>query len=54
MTEDEKIAFRMMKQETGNPIFTVSDPELIKSLKFTPGKFYCYYKPSYLNGYAQY
>lgn len=27
------------------------DADLAQKLKMTPGTYYCYYKPSYLNGY---
>jgi hypothetical protein len=30
------------------------DKELATKLKMEPGKFYGYYKPSYVNGYAQF
>ena len=48
----EEMAFRMMKAETKNPILQVTDTELAKKLGMEDGKFYCYYKPSHLNGYA--
>lgn len=43
-----------MRQETENPLLQVNDPDLAKRLNMKPGHFYCYYKPSYINGYEQY
>jgi len=45
-------ALRLIRGETNNQILLVSDSELAKSLKMKPGYFYCYYKPSFLNGFA--
>jgi hypothetical protein len=45
-------AMRLLKSETRNPILEVTNPELAEKLKMTPGNFYCYYKPSYINGFG--
>jgi hypothetical protein len=43
-----------MKSQTSSPILKVTDKELADQLKMKSGNFYCYYKPSYINGYGQY
>jgi len=54
--EDDKEVFEnamnLIKFETKNPILVVKNSELQKQLKMEPGKFYCYYKPSYINGFG--
>lgn len=49
-----KVAVRLMRQESSNPILTVSDKELSAKMRMEPGKFYIYYKPSFINGFEQY
>jgi hypothetical protein len=31
----------------------VSDPQLAANLNMKPGNYYCYYKPSFLNGFSE-
>ena len=44
---------RLIQSETRNKILQINNPELAKQLKMKPGVFYCYFKPSYLNGFEQ-
>jgi len=44
-------AEKLLKSETRNPILVVKNTELAEELRMEPGKYYCYYKPSYLNGF---
>ncbi len=46
-------AIRLMRQESRNPLL-VADPEVGRELRMEPGKFYVYYKPSFINGFEQY
>jgi len=43
----------LIHSETKSPILRVSDPEVAKQLKLKSGSYYCYYKPSYINGFGQ-
>lgn len=52
--ESTKAAVRLMRQESLNPILIVKDKELAKSARMEPGKFYVYYKPSFINGFEAY
>ncbi|CDW85809.1 UNKNOWN [Stylonychia lemnae] len=52
--DTKQISFRLMRQETENPILQINDLELAQKLNMQPGKFYCYFKPSFINGYEQY
>lgn len=45
---------RLMRNETRNPLLTVCDAELASKLRMQPGVFYCYFKPSYVNGFGQF
>lgn len=49
-----KQAMRLVRYETNNQILTVRDQALAQKLKMRPGVFYCYYKPSYVNGFGQF
>jgi len=51
--ETSNTAVRLMRQETNNPLYVV-DNEVGKELRMEPGKFYVYYKPSFINGFEQY
>lgn len=51
--ESHHAAIRLMRQESRNPLL-VADPEIGKELRMEPGKFYVYYKPSFINGFEQY
>jgi hypothetical protein len=42
-----------MRQESRNPLL-VADPEVGRELRMESGKFYVYYKPSFINGFEQY
>lgn len=52
--ESTKAAVRLMRQESLNPILIVKDKELAKTARMEPGKFYVYYKPSFINGFEAY
>lgn len=41
-----------MKFETRNPILIIKDQSLANQFKMKSGNFYCYYKPSYNNGFG--
>ena len=43
---------RLIKSETRNPVLIVKDQELAEKLRMKPGIFYCYYRPSYINGFG--
>lgn len=45
------LALNFLRHESSNQVLEVRDKELAEKLKMTPGKFYCYYKPSYINGF---
>ena len=45
-------ALCILSHETQHQILEVRDPEMAKFVKMEPGKFYCYYRPSYANGFA--
>ena len=42
----------MLSHETSHQILEVRDLEMAKFIKMEPGKFYCFYKPSFVNGFA--
>lgn len=44
----------MMRHESQYQVLEVKDPELAKTLRMEPGRFYCYHKPSYINGFERY
>ena len=48
----EQQALRLLTHETQYQVLEVRDPELAKFVKMEPGKFYCYYKPTFVNGFA--
>jgi hypothetical protein len=43
-----------MRQESENPIVVVNDSELADKIKMQKGKFYAYYKPSFINGFENF
>ena len=47
----EQKALQLLTHETQHQILEVRDPEVAKFVKMEPGKFYCYYRPSYVNGF---
>ena len=47
-------AYRLVQSETRNQVLCVRSQELMQELRMEPGKYYCYYKPSYVNGFAQF
>ena len=47
----EQKALRLLAHETQHQILEVRDLELANFIKMEPGKFYCYYKPSFANGF---
>lgn len=49
--ELEQKALRLLTHETQHQVLEVRDMEMAKFIKMEPGKFYCFYKPSYVNGY---
>lgn len=44
-------ALQLINSETRNPVLRVSSKALADELQMKPGHFYCYYKPSYANGF---
>jgi hypothetical protein len=52
--ESTKAAVRLMRQESLNPILVIKDKELAQTARMEPGKFYVYYKPSFINGFEAY
>lgn len=40
-----------MRQETRNPILIIKDEELAKHMNMSKGSFYCYFRPSFINGF---
>ena len=46
-----RTAFRLMRQESKRPILVVEDAKLSEGMKMEAGKFYVYYKPSFINGF---
>ena len=46
-------ALRILKHESQHQVLEVRDSATAKELKMEPGKFYCYYKPSFLNGFEE-
>ena len=46
-----KAAIRLMRDDSSNPLLVVKDPSLAAELDMKPGVFYCYYKPSFINGF---
>ena len=45
-------AHRLILSETRNSVLKVTSTKVMDELRMEAGKFYCYYKPSYVNGYA--
>lgn len=45
-------ATRLLRSQSRNPVMVVRDKKLAGELRMEPGIFYCYYKPSYINGYS--
>ena len=43
-----------MRFESNKPIFEISDKDLSAKLNMKPGCYYCYFKPSFINGYGQF
>jgi len=54
LSEEQKIALRFMRQETSNSIGMIQDKAVAEKMKIEPGKFYVYYKPSYVNGFEKF
>lgn len=52
--EATKTAFRLMRQESENPILVVKDKEAGEKMRMEKGKFYVYYKPSFVNGFENF
>ncbi len=53
--ETTKAAVRLMRQESRHPLLIVADSEKLgKELRMEAGKFYAYYKPSFINGFEAY
>lgn len=50
-SESVRSAIRMIRDDSSNPLLVVRDPELAAKFDMKPGSFYCYFKPSYLNGF---
>ena len=46
------MALRIISHETQYQILEVRDLEMAKFIKMEPGKFYCFFKPSFVNGFA--
>ena len=44
-------ALQLIHSETRNPVYKVSSKVLQAELGLKPGRFYCYYAPSYANGF---
>jgi hypothetical protein len=53
-SDSTRAAVRLMRQESLHPILVVSESELAEKLRMEPGKFYVYYKPSFINGFEAY
>ena len=53
-SESTKVALRLLRAESKNPILILRDSDLAERLHMRKGKFYCYYKPSFINGFEQY
>ena len=49
--EETARALRILKHESQFQILKVTDSVLSKAMRLKPGKYYCYYKPSFINGY---
>ena len=49
--EQEQKALRMLTHESQHQVLEVRDLGMARFIKMEPGKFYCYYKPSYANGF---
>ena len=52
-SEVQKEALRLMKGESDH-VIQIDNSTLAQKLGMEPGKFYCYYKPGYTNGFASY
>ncbi len=51
-TTDAQNVYRLIKSQSKNPVLQVTDASLAKKLGMEDGKYYCYYKPSYINGFG--
>lgn len=49
--DDNKEAQKLLQYETKAPILRAT-PDLCKKLSLDAGKYYCYYKPGYANGFG--
>ena len=49
----EQHAVNFARHESGKQVLEVRDAKLAQELKMEPGKFYCYYKPTLINGFEQ-
>ena len=47
----EQKALRVLSHETQYQILEVRDSEMAKFINMKPGRFYCYYRPSCVNGF---
>ncbi len=47
----DQMALRLLAHESQHQILEVRDMEMAKFIKMEPGKFYCYYRPSFVNGF---
>jgi len=45
------MALRILSHETQHQILEVRDLDMANFIKMEPGKFYCYYRPSFVNGF---
>ena len=43
-----ELALRMLRHESQHQVVQIRNPELAQILKIKPGKFYCYYKPTFI------
>lgn len=48
--EDNIIPLNLLRAETEH-VLVVTDPSMAQTCRLEPGKYYCYFKPSYLNGF---
>lgn len=53
-SEEYRGAIRMIRADSRNPLLVVKDEAAAKELGMKPGTFYCYYRPSYVNGFPQF
>ena len=40
-----------MRSESKNPLLVITNEDLAEKLQMQKGKFYAYYKPSFINGF---